>query len=97
EILNNGSTVSNGLIPKEFVNMPDSGEDFRDVNGDMIEYNVDEAKEYWEKGLEELGTDSIELEFLAGDSETAKTSNEYLVSQLKSNQEGLDIRQKKGH
>ncbi|MBU5466025.1 peptide ABC transporter substrate-binding protein [Virgibacillus sp. MSJ-26] len=91
EILNNGSTVSNGLIPKEFVNMPDSGEDFRDVNGDMIEYNVDEAKEYWEKGLEELGTDSIELEFLAGDSETAKTSNEYLVNQLESNLEGLDL------
>lgn len=91
EILNNGSTVSNGLIPKEFVNMPDSGEDFRDVNGEMIEYNVDEAKEYWEKGLEELGTDSIELEFLAGDSETAKTSNEYLVNQLESNLEGLDL------
>src|SRR5690625_342250 len=91
EILNNGSTVSNGLIPKEFVHMPDSGEDFRDVNGDMIEYNVDEAKEYWEKGLEELGTDSIELEFLAGDSETAKTSNEYLVNQLESNLEGLDL------
>src|SRR5690625_2288892 len=91
EILNNGSTVSNGLIPKEFVNMPDSGEDFREVNGDMIEYDVDEAQEYWEKGLEELGTDSVELEFLAGDSETAKTSNEYLVNQLESNLEGLDL------
>lgn len=91
QILNNGSTVSNGLIPKEFVNMPDSGEDFREVNGDMIEYDVDKAQEYWEKGLEELGTDSIELEFLAGDSETAKTSNEYIVNQLESNLEGLNL------
>src|SRR5699024_3280733 len=48
-------------------------------------------QEYWEKGLDELGVDSIELEFLGGDSDTSKTMNEYLVNQLETNLEGLDI------
>ncbi|KGX87728.1 peptide ABC transporter substrate-binding protein [Pontibacillus litoralis] len=91
EILNNGSIVANGLIPKDFAPMPGSGEDFREVSGDLVTYDVDKANEYWEKGLEELGTDKVEIEFLAGDTETAKTMNEYLVNQLESNLPGLDI------
>jgi len=43
------------------------------------------------KGLEELGKDSVEIEFLGSDSDTSKTINEYLANQLESNLEGLDI------
>lgn len=90
QILNNGSFPANGLVPAEFVNTPD-GEDFREASGDLVEYDVDKAQEYWDKGLEELGVDSLELEFLAGDSETAKTMNEYIANQLTTNLEGLDL------
>src|SRR5699024_11958082 len=61
------------------------------ASGDLVEYDIDEAQDYWDKGLEELGEDSIELEFLAGDTETAKTMNEYIVNQLESNLEGLEL------
>src|SRR5699024_6208717 len=91
QILNNGSIAINGLIPEDFAQRPDGDEDIREINGDLVEYDVDEAQEYWEKGLDELGVDSIELEFLGGDSDTSKTMNEYLVNQLESNLEGLDI------
>ena len=91
QILNNGSLVANGLVPANFAPMPGSGEDFREVSGDLVEYDVEKAQEYWEKGLEELGTDTVELEFLAGDTETAKTMNEYIVNQLETNLEGLDL------
>src|SRR5699024_306210 len=91
ELLNNGSIPLNGFIPENFAPLPDSDKGIREMNGDLVEYNVDEAQEYWEKGLEELDKDSVEIEFLGSDSDTSKTINEYLANQLESNLEGLDI------
>ncbi|WP_047983882.1 peptide ABC transporter substrate-binding protein [Ornithinibacillus californiensis] len=91
EILNNGSVAANGLVPADFAPMPESGEDFREVSGDLVTYDVEAAKEYWAKGLEELGVDSIELELLGDDSESALTMNEYLANQLSTNLPGLSV------
>lgn len=90
EILNNGSIVANGLVPKDFVPTPD-GKDFREASGDLMEYNVEEAKKYWEKALAELGTDSVEIEFLGGDNEVSKMMNQYLANQLSTNLPGLKV------
>jgi oligopeptide transport system substrate-binding protein len=91
EILNNGSIAANGLVPKDFTPMPETGEDFRKVSGDLVTYDLTKAKEFWAKGLEELGTDSVELEFLADDDETTKNLVEYVANQLTTNLEGLKI------
>jgi oligopeptide transport system substrate-binding protein len=91
EILNNGSIVANGLVPKDFTPMPETGKDFREVSGDLVKYDLEAAKEYWAKGLEELGTDSVELEFLADDDKTTKLLVEYVANQLSTNLEGLKI------
>lgn len=42
-LLNNGSIPAKFTVPKDFVTGPD-GKDFRDVNGDLVNYNPDEAK-----------------------------------------------------
>ena len=81
EILNNGSIVANGLVPT----------DFRKVSGDLVSYDLEAAKEYWAKGLKELGTDKVELEFLADDDVTTKTLIQYVASQLSTNLEGLTV------
>lgn len=91
-IFNNGSIPANYAVPKEFVQHPDTGEDFREGNGDMLTYDVDAAKEAWAKGLEELGVDSLELRYLGGDTEAAKTSDEFIQNQLETNLEGLTIK-----
>ena len=91
EVLNNGSLVANGLIPKNFVTVPDSGKDFRDVNGDLITYDPDLAKEYWEKGLQELGVTSLTIELLGDDGSTAKLTGEYFKNQLEKTLPGLTI------
>ncbi|MEH7009678.1 peptide ABC transporter substrate-binding protein [Neobacillus niacini] len=91
EILNNGSIAANGLVPKDFTPMPDTGDDFRKVSGDLVTYDLEKAKEFWAKGLEELGTDSVELEFLADDDKTTKNLVEYVANQLSTNLEGLKI------
>ncbi|MCU9613408.1 peptide ABC transporter substrate-binding protein [Caldibacillus lycopersici] len=91
EILNNGSIVANGLVPKDFVTVPATGEDFRDASGDLVTYDVAAAQEFWAKGLEELGVDSVELEFLGGDTDTSKIMNEWLANQLEQNLPGLTV------
>jgi oligopeptide transport system substrate-binding protein len=91
EILNNGSIAANGLVPKDFTPMPETGKDFREVSGDLVTYDIEAAKEFWAKGLEELGTDSVELEFLADDDETTKTLVQYVANQLSTNLEGLKV------
>ncbi|ALX49785.1 peptide ABC transporter substrate-binding protein [Lentibacillus amyloliquefaciens] len=90
EILNNGSIASTGFVPQDFVQTP-GGEDFREANGDLVTHNPEEATQLWEEGLEEIGKDSVELELLGGDSETAKTSDEYIANQLQENLPGLEV------
>jgi oligopeptide transport system substrate-binding protein len=90
-VLNNGSIAATGLIPKDFVTVPGGG-DFREENGDFAAYDKDTALEAWNKGLEELGVDSIELELLTDDGEGAtKTFNENLAHQLETNLPGLKV------
>ncbi|QHS22667.1 peptide ABC transporter substrate-binding protein [Virgibacillus sp. MSP4-1] len=91
EILNNGSIVANGLVPADFTPLPETGEDFRAANGDLVTYDVEKAKELWEKGLNELGKDEVELELLTDDDETTKLMVEYIANQLEENLPGLTI------
>ena len=68
--LNDGSVAAEGIIPFELAYNPDgSGNDFRDDNGAVVSYDVEEAKKYYEAACEELGVDTIELEFLYGTDE----------------------------
>ncbi|MDC3425424.1 peptide ABC transporter substrate-binding protein [Aquibacillus sp. 3ASR75-11] len=90
-ILNNGSIAAGGLVAKKFVSDPDSGEDFREINGDLLPYDVEKAKEYWKKGLDELGTDSVTLEYLTGDTETSTNISAFMKNQLETNLEGLSL------
>ncbi|MGM0921842.1 MAG: peptide ABC transporter substrate-binding protein [Bacillota bacterium] len=91
EILNNGSIPANYAVPKEFVTHPESGEDFRESNGDLLTYNPEEAKKLWAKGLEEIGQKEVTLVYLGGDTETSKTVDSYMKDQLQNTLEGLTI------
>jgi oligopeptide transport system substrate-binding protein len=91
EILNNGSIPANYAVPKEFVTHPESGEDFREANGDLLTYNPEEAKKLWAKGLEEIGQKEVTLVYLGGDTETSKTVDSYMKDQLQNTLEGLTI------
>jgi oligopeptide transport system substrate-binding protein len=89
-VLANGSTAAYSFIPKDFV-FDEDGNDFRDANGDMAVFNVEEAKAAWEKGLSELGVTELSLEILGGDTELSKKMDEYFKSQLETNLPGLTI------
>ncbi len=89
-VLANGSTAAYSFVPSEFA-FDEDGNDFREVNGDMAVFNVDEAKAAWDKGLKELGVTELTLEILGGDTELSKKMDEYLKSQLETNLPGLTI------
>ena len=90
-VLQNGSIPANGLVPQSLSVDPSTGEDYRDQNGDLLTFDLEQAQEYWEKGLQELGLDSLTLEILSDDTENAKKSIEFLQGQLTQNLPGLDI------
>lgn len=92
-VLANGSLPANYLVPTEFT-FDESKKDFRDVNGDMLAFNAEEAKKLWAKGMEEEGLTEVTLELLGGDTETAKAMDEYLKAQLEENLEGLTVKLK---
>jgi oligopeptide transport system substrate-binding protein len=89
-LLNNGTVPANYIVPKEFVKGP-NGKDFREENGDLVKYNVEEAKKLWEQAKQELGKDKFTIELLNYDSDVAKKIGEYLKEQLEKNLPGLTV------
>ncbi|MFD2924250.1 peptide ABC transporter substrate-binding protein [Halobacillus naozhouensis] len=90
-ILNNGSIPAGGDVPKNFVKHPETGEDFREINGPLVEHNLEKAQELWAKAKEELGIETAELSYLGGDTETAQNLDAYIKDQLEQ-LEGLSIK-----
>jgi len=89
-VLANGSIPADFLVPTEFTFDADN-EDFRTVNGDMMEFNAEEAKTLWAEGLEEEGLTEVSLEYLSGDTELSKKIDAYMQNQMEGNLEGLTL------
>ena len=92
-ILGDGSTATDNLIPKGQTKEPKTGDDFTGVakkTNTYLTYNPEAAKKSLELAKKELG-DKIELEFLTDDTEVAKTSAEFFSNQIETNLPGVKI------
>lgn len=90
-ILADGSVVADYIIPSGLASGPD-GTDFRDAqDGTFLSHDVATAQEYWAKGLEELGVETIELELLFDDAESVKNIATFMQSEWQTNLEGLTV------
>ena len=92
-ILGDGSTATDNLIPKGQTKEPKTGADFTEVakkTNTYLTYNPEAAKKSLELAKKELG-DKIELEFLTDDTEVAKTSAEFFSNQIETNLPGVKI------
>ncbi|MEB9432817.1 peptide ABC transporter substrate-binding protein [Bacillus thuringiensis] len=56
-----------------------------------LNYDVNEAKEYWKKAKQELGKEEVILELLTSDNALAKRNAEYLKGELEKNLDGLTV------
>ena len=90
KVLADGSVPATYLVPSEFA-FNESGEDFRSINGDMLEFNAEAAAELWRQGLEEEGLNELTVELLGEDHELAMELNEALKVHLEENLEGLTV------
>lgn len=90
-VLANGSTPADTYIPVELAYSPDGNEDFTKVSEPKATFDKTKAKESWKKAKKELGKDSIELELLVTDTESAKKISEYLQEELQDTLEGVKI------
>lgn len=87
-ILADGSAPATGLIPNYMYG--NGKQTFREINGEIDSFNASKAKEYWEKGVKELGgTPAISL--LTEDDSVTKTVATYLQSEFKKNL-GIDVK-----
>lgn len=89
-ILKDGSMPLYGVVPAGFYFSPEK-EDYRELNGDMNKGTVEDAQEYWEKGLQEVGQDSLTVSINIADSDAHKQVAEYLQAQLEDNLPGFKL------
>ncbi|WP_144512765.1 peptide ABC transporter substrate-binding protein [Bacillus sp. FJAT-22090] len=89
-VLANGSIPADFLVPTEFA-YDENQQDFREVNGDMLPFNAEEAAKLWEEGMKEEGLTKLTLEYISGDTDLAKNMDAYLQSQMEKNLKGLTL------
>ena len=90
-VLFGGAKPVKGIVPENVAFDPESGKDFTEGSKDYSTFDVEQAKEYWEKAKEELGKDKVEFELLVTDSEISKRIGEYVQGQIQNNLEGVTI------
>lgn len=88
-LFNNGTRPAYFLVPKNFVKNK-LGQDFRGEE-QFLKEGIKKAREYWQKGLYELGKETVTLELLTYDSENNLIVSQYLKNQLEKNLPGLTI------
>lgn len=86
-LLNNGSIAADYFFPAGFVSHPKTGEDFRAKHGNIISFNADEARKYWDQA----GSPKVTWDLLINDRDELKKTAEYIKNQLETNLPGLTI------
>lgn len=59
--------------------------------GEITDYDLEDAQKNWKNGLAEAGLDSLSLEMVAADDEESQIFAEYIQSQLTENLPGIEI------
>ena len=89
-----GSKVATGLVPSGMALTAD-GEDFATYAKQPYTYDTTKAKEYWEKGMKEIGETTLTLSYETdADSVTAKQMADFLQTSLAKALPGLTITEK---
>jgi oligopeptide transport system substrate-binding protein len=83
-ILADGSLAAYGFVPPAIHPGP-GNQTFREANGDLVPKDVSSAREFWEKGVEELGGEEPKYTMLFGDDSIGRDIATYIQDQYKEN------------
>lgn len=93
DVLKDGSLPTFTAVPPQFATGPD-GSDFsedQDKFKDACDSDPEKAAEYWQKGLEELGIDSLDLEMVVDADDAPQKVATVLQEQWQTNLPGLTV------
>ncbi len=93
DVLKDGSKPTFTAVPMDFAAGPD-GSDFsadQEKFSDVCAYDTEKALEYWNKGLEELGVDSLEFEMVVDSDDAPQKVATVLQEQWQTALPGLTI------
>lgn len=93
DVLKDGSLPTYTAVPPQFATGPD-GSDFsgdQEKFKDVCDSDPAKAAEYWQKGLEELGIDSLDLEMVVDADDAPQKVATVLQEQWQTNLPGLTI------
>lgn len=83
---------SDGIVAADFINDSATGNDYRKDAGDLVTYNLKEARREWKIAQRQLGKKKITLELLTSDIDDSKRVGEFIQSNLMKNLPGLTIK-----
>lgn len=89
-VLNGAATPAVGVIPNGIASSPD-GLSVAESYGTLVYTDIEAAQEYFKKGLEELGVDSLELRLVTSDTDESVKIGTYLQAAYQTNLPGLTI------
>lgn len=93
KVLQDGSTTADSFVPKGVSTNPKTGTDFSKdayVN-EAASTNVKAAKNYWKKGLKQLGKNSLTLTIMSDDTDYSKHVSAYIQGAVEQKLTGAKI------
>ena len=90
-VLNDGSVPLDGYVPSNYAFNPETKEDFRTENGGLSVADIEAAQTEWALAQTELGIETLEIELLTTDTDTSKTTAEFLQAEWQKNLPGLSV------
>lgn len=94
KVLGDGSATPKGFVASDLANDPKTGTDFADQQfvKNTVDYNPKLAKQYWQKGLAQVGVKRLSFTLLAGaDQVVTSPLTQYLKGQWEKELSGLNV------
>jgi len=90
-VLANGSKAATSYVPVGLAFSPSDNKDFADSSKTKADFDKTKAEEAWKQAKKELNKDSITIELLVTDTESAKKLSEYLQEELQKTLDGVKV------
>ncbi|MEI5993571.1 hypothetical protein A5880_001118 [Enterococcus sp. 4G2_DIV0659] len=91
QVLGDGSIAATGLVPKNMSFNPETEADFVKDSGNHLTYDPEKAKENWNKAKSELGIQTLTINLLSSDADSAKKVVEYMQGAIQETLKGVKV------
>lgn len=91
QVLQDGSKPALSMVPRGDQTNPKNGKDMATETGNLVPYNLEQAKNYWNKYLKETGKKSVTLNLLTDDTDEDKHVGAYIQANMKKYFKGANV------